>query len=113
MKIYTETLGFTEKIFRGEGDERAVMLDTGDGNYLEIFANGSAGQKPEGAITHFALRTSDADTAIERTRAAGAKITTAPLPFDIPNQPRPTVVRLAFFEGPDGEVIKLLHNDAL
>lgn len=49
------------------------MLDTSNSNYLEIFANDSAGQKPEGAITRFALRTSNVDAASERARAAVAK----------------------------------------
>ena len=41
------------------------------GNYLEIFANGEEGAKPEGAIIHFAIRTNDVDGAIARARAAG------------------------------------------
>ena len=70
MKFYTEALGFREKIAWGEGDKRAVMLDSGDGNYLEVFAGGTAGEKPEGTILHFAIRTDDCDAALERSRAA-------------------------------------------
>jgi glyoxylase I family protein len=78
VKFYMEALGFEEKIRWGEGPERGIMLDTGDGNYLEIFANGSGEPKPEGCIIHFALRTDDCDAAVERARAAGAVITTEP-----------------------------------
>ena len=93
VKFYTEALGFTEKVAWGEGDKRAVMLDTGDGNYLEVFAGGSDAPKPEGAILHFALRTSDTDAAIERVRAAGAEVTVEPKNVDIPSRPEPTPVR--------------------
>ena len=40
VRFYTEVLGFTDKVRWGEGDNRAIMLDTGDGNYLEVFAGG-------------------------------------------------------------------------
>lgn len=111
VKFYTEALGFKEKIAWGEGDGRAVMLDTGDGNYLEIFAGGTADPKPEGAILHFALRTADTDAAIERARAAGAEVTVEPKDVDIQSRPRSTPVRLAFCKGPDGEIIEFFQND--
>ena len=61
---FYKALGFTEKIAWGDGDKRAILLDTGDGNYLEIFAGGSTETKPEGAVVHFALRTRNCDGAI-------------------------------------------------
>jgi glyoxylase I family protein len=111
VRFYTETLGFAEKIAWGEGDSRAIMLDTGDGNYLEIFAGGQAGSKPEGAILHFAIRTTDCDAAFERARLAGVEVTTEPKSVDIPSRPGPTPVRIAFFKGPDGEIIELIQNE--
>ena len=82
---------------------------TGDGNYLEIFAGGGE-PKPEGAVLHFALRTTDCDTAIERAREAGAEVTVEPKDVDIPSTPEPTPVRIAFCKGPDGEVIEFFQN---
>lgn len=73
VEFYTKVMGFTEKIAWGEGDGRVTMLDTGDGNYLEIFANGKPGEKPEGSVIHLALRTTDVDAVIERARSAGQK----------------------------------------
>ena len=110
VKFYMEALGFEEKIRWGEGPERGIMLDTGDGNYLEIFANGSGEPKPEGCIIHFALRTDDCDAAVERARAAGAAITTEPKDVVIQSKPKPTPVRLAFCKGPDGEIIEFFQN---
>ncbi|WP_428940821.1 VOC family protein [Fontivita pretiosa] len=110
VRFYTEALGFKEKIRWGEGAKRAIMLDAGDGNYLEIFANGQEGPKPEGAILHFALRTDNTDAAIARARAAGAIVTVEPKDVLIPSTPQPTHVRLAFCKGPDGEVIEFFQN---
>ena len=111
VMLYTEARGRTEKIAWGEDKGRAIMLDTGDGNYLEIFANGEEGSKPEGAIIHFAIRTNDVDGAIERARAAGAEVTIEPKDIEINSTPQPTPVRLAFFKGPDGEIIELFDNE--
>ena len=111
VKFYTEALGFREKISWGEGDGRAIMLDTGDGNYLEIFAGGTPDSKPEGAVIHFALRTTDTDAVVEHVRAAGAEITVEPKDVDIQSRPQNTPVRLAFCTGPDGEIIEFFQND--
>lgn len=110
VRFYSEILGFRERIAWGEGDGRAVMLDTGDGNYLEVFAGGTRQAKPEGAILHFAIRTDDCDAALERARAAGVEVTMEPASIDIPSRPGPTPVRIAFFKGPDGEVVELFQN---
>ena len=108
VRFYTQALGFTEAVRWGEGDGRAVMLDTGDGNYLEVFAGGKPGAG-EGAIVHFALRTSDAAAALGRARAAGAQVTMEPTDVDIPSRPvKP--VRIAFCKGPDGEVIEFFQE---
>ena len=111
VRFYGDVLGFKEKIRWGEGDKLAIMMDAGDGNYIEIFAGGSAGPKPEGAIIHFALRTTDCDAALERARAAGVEVTKEPTSLDIPSRPQPTPVRIAFFKGPDGEVVELFQNE--
>jgi len=111
VKFYTEALGFKEKIAWGQGDKRAIMLDTGDGSCLELFAGGTDEIKPEGCIIHFALRTNNCDAAIEQARKGGAEVTIEPKHVDIPSRPAPMPVRIAFCKGPDGEVIEFLQND--
>jgi glyoxylase I family protein len=110
LKFYIEGLGFAPKAAWGQGDRRAAMLDTGDGNYLELFAGGQDGPKPEGAVVHFALRTTDVDGAIERARAAGAEVTIEPKDVTIASNP-PLPARIAFCKGPDGEVIEFFQNE--
>jgi glyoxylase I family protein len=110
LKFYVEGLGFAPKAAWGQGDRRATLLDTGDGNYLELFAGGQEGPKPEGAVVHLAFRTTDCDRAIERARAAGAEVTTEPKDVVIPSDP-PLPARIAFCKGPDGEVIEFFQNE--
>jgi glyoxylase I family protein len=109
VKFYTEILGFTKKISWDEGDKRGIMLDSGDGGCLEIFAGGSLEQKPAGFFIHLALRTDDCDAAINRVKAAGMEITMEPNNIIINSVP-PTPARIAFFKGLDGEVIELFQN---
>ena len=111
VAFYTEGLGFTEKISWGEGRGRAVMLDAGNDNYIELFANGAPGPKPEGAIVHFAVRTDDCDAAVARAEAAGGEITTPPTEVNILSRPHHTPAKLAFCTGPDGEVIEFFQNE--
>ncbi|HEY5586057.1 MAG TPA: VOC family protein [Ruminiclostridium sp.] len=109
LKFYMEGLGFKKYISWGEGNERAIMLDTGDGNFLEIFAGGSEEKRPEGAFLHVAFRTENCDLAIEQAKAAGAEVTMIPTDVDIQSEPV-TKVRIAFCKGPDGEIIEFFQN---
>jgi glyoxylase I family protein len=119
LKFYIEGLGF-RRVYgwgidgraNGEKDSRAVMLDTGDGNYLEVFAGriGTPGEElPEGALLHFALRTTNTAAALERARAAGATVTmetkTVPIAGDHVED-----FCIAFCKGLNGEIIEFFQN---
>ena len=104
--FYTEVLGLTEVLRWGEGDGQAVMLDTGDGACLEIFAGGDGAASDGRPILHFALNCKDVDGVIDRVGKAGMEITMQPKDVDIPSEPM-TPVRIAFFKGPDGELVEL------
>jgi glyoxylase I family protein len=109
VRFYTRGLGLKPVLSWGEGDGRAVMLDAGNGNRVEVFAGGAAGKQPEGALLHMAFRTADCDRAIEAARAVGAVVTDEPKTVTIPSTP-PTVVRIAFCKGPDGEVLEFFQS---
>ena len=122
LNFYIEGLGFKRAYSwgvdgraNGERDSRAVMLDTGDGNYLEVFAGrtGTPGEEiPEGGLLHFALRTSDTAAALERARAAGATVTmetkTVPIQGDHVED-----FCIAFCKGLNGEIIEFFQNENL
>jgi glyoxylase I family protein len=109
VKFYSEGLGFKARLSWGEGDNRAVLLDTGDGNYLEVFAGGSQELKPEGTMIHMAFRTNDVAKAVAAARAAGAEITDEPEDLVISDSPA-TPIRIAFCKGPDGEIIEFFQS---
>lgn len=122
LQFYMDGLGFTRRYgwgedgrSKGEKDSRAVMLDTGDGNYMEVFAGGTrkpVEEAPESTVMHFAFRTTDCSAALERARAAGAKVTMEPKTVTIKGD-YPTDFRVAFVNGPDGEVVEFFQNDEL
>ncbi len=118
LKFYIDGLGCTRRYGwgadeRGSGgkDSRACMLDTGDGNYLEVFAGGTkrGADEPEPVMFHFALRTNDCVKALERARAAGAIVTVEPKKVEVAGDV-PEIFHIAFCKGPDGEVIEFFEN---
>lgn len=109
VKFYTEGLGFLPKLSWGEGDSRAILMDTGDGNYLEIFAGGPQEEKPEGHWIHVAFRTDDCKAALDRAKAAGAKVTMEVKDVTL-GEDTSIDARIAFFKGPDGELIELFQE---
>lgn len=110
LKFYTEGLGFVEKASWGEAPQRTVLLDTGDGNYFEISQGNPEQVQEPGIFHHIALRSEDCSAAIEAARSAGAEVTLETRDINLPSNP-PLQLRIAFFKGPDGEVIELFQND--
>ena len=112
LAFYRETLGFTEKIAWRQAPQRAVMLDAGQGDYLEIFEDPAYEASPQGAVIHLALRTTRLDAVAARVRAAGAKITMEPKDVTIAatNGAGPVPIRIFFCEGPAGEIIEFFQN---
>jgi catechol 2,3-dioxygenase-like lactoylglutathione lyase family enzyme len=110
IKFYTEGLGFVERFSWGQAPQRTVLLDTGDGNYFEISQGNPEQVIEEGFFRHIALRTDDCEAALEAARAAGADITVETRDVTISTEP-PLQLRIAFFKGPDGEVIELFQDN--
>ncbi len=110
VAFYTQGLGCREALAWGEAPGRAVMLDVGDGAFLELFEGGADGAKPEGALLHFALKTDDCDASYQRALAAGATGTVAPQNVSVASTPRPFAVRLAFCTGLAGETIEFFQQ---
>ncbi len=113
LRFYTEGLGFRPAHQWGEGASRIVLLDIGDGNFLELFAS-APGQEPytsdatpaPGAFFHLALRTADVDKDIETARALGCPITVEPKSVEVNGE----TIRVGFFLGPDGETLEFFQH---
>ena len=112
LQFWTQGMGFVPRIEWGEAPQRAVLLDTGDGNYLEIFERESAPRPlPEGSeapVLHFCFRTDDCAKAVQRAREHGAKVTTEPK-IAAPFLKQNIEATIAFIEGPDGEICEFFQ----
>lgn len=113
IRFYCDGLGFAEKISWGAAPKRAVMLDTGDGNYLEIFERHEAPTLAgEPNLLHLCLRTHDCEAAFRTALAAGAQAKTEPLvPGAFTTMGLKT--KIAFVFGPDGEIIEFFESREL
>jgi glyoxylase I family protein len=107
---FYEKLGFKVFASWGEGDGRAVLLDIGGGEYIELFAGGKKAGATDGSAAghwqHIALTPDSIDDAYNTAIAAGAKSQIAPKDVPLASSPKPMTLRIAFVEGPDGEVIE-------
>jgi glyoxylase I family protein len=114
IEFYRDVLGCTEKIMWRSPPQRAGMLDTGDGNYIEIFEDLEYRPAPNGSVIHFALRTSRLDDVAALVRRAGAKITVEPKDVTLAttNGAGAVPIRVFFCEGRNGEVIEFFQNVA-
>jgi glyoxylase I family protein len=108
VKFY-EALGFVERISWGEAPKKTVLLDTGDSNYFEISQGDPDQVNGEGVFKHVALRVDDCETAISEARKAGAEVTVEARSVSLKAK-QPILIRIAFFKGPDGELIELFEN---
>lgn len=112
VAFYTGTLGLRTKAAWGKKLERGILIDAGDGNYVEIFER--AGFAPaEGALLHFALRTDDCAAILEKVRAAGAEIILETKEVILDSNLGPLPIKIAFFKGPSGELVELFENAIL
>jgi catechol 2,3-dioxygenase-like lactoylglutathione lyase family enzyme len=109
LQIYTDVLGMKLSREWGSPGNRAAMLDTGDGSYLEVFEKQGWKPNPDGAIWHLALRTTRIRETMDKVRAAGLTVTREVQDIDIKSTPVYPVT-IAFFEGPDGEVVELFQE---
>ena len=114
IRFYCDGLGFAPKISWGAAPTRAVMLDTGDGNYLEIFERSEASTLAdtlagESNLLHLCLRTDDCQSAFETALSAGAVVKTEPMvPAAFTDLGLKT--KIAFVFGPDGEIIEFFES---
>ncbi len=110
IKFYSEGLGFVERFSWGKDPKRTILMDTGDGNYFEISQGDSNQSFVEGVFRHLALRVDDCKAALELARNAGAEITMEARDVILSTDPL-LQIRIAFFKGPDGELVELFEDD--
>jgi glyoxylase I family protein len=123
LEFYRDGLGL--EVFRAWGTPgaRAVMLDAGNGNCIEVFerqelaredrgegdGSADAGKDPANRLLHFAFRVDDCRAAHHAVQEAGGREKEPPRDVDIPSDP-PYRVTISFLFGPDGEEIELFEE---
>ena len=110
IRFYSEGLGFIERFSWGQDPKRTVLMDTGDGNYFEISQGDPDQVYGDGVFRHLALRVDDCNVALMVARTAGAEVTVETRDVTLSSEP-PLQLRIAFFKGPDGELIELFQDD--
>lgn len=109
-KFYTEVLGFKEKIsWHMDEDHRAVMLDAGNDNILELFEKDSVKERNQGYFVHIALNVDSTDEVFKKVKEYGAEITMEPEEVKIEGSSSMSL-RIAFFKGPNGELFELVEK---
>lgn len=113
LKFWVEGLGFFKAVEWGEAPKRAALLDVGDGNYLELFERDALeNTDAEAPILHFCFRVDDCDAAVARAKSIGARVTMEPADPEVFSS-RGLKVRIAFIQGPGGEVCEFFQTPDL
>ena len=109
---FYEAIGCKVKVAWGSGENRAAMIDLGDGGCIELFSGGAEAATESdvryGEWLHLAVTCDDPDAAFAAAVDAGAKVKYAPYDVDLSSDP-PLPLRIAFVYGPNGEVIEFFH----
>lgn len=122
VAFYQDVLGFKKTIVWNEAPDRSALMDAGDGNYIELFERPKSA--PAGAtrgfdtgqdvFLHLALRTDDCAAMLEKVRASGVNVAMEPKATEVfrtaGDGPERVPMTIAFFNGPDGELIELFEN---
>ena len=104
-EFYTEVLGLKQVNAWGAPGSRAVMLACDDNSRIELFEGGEHIENQASPILHFAFNVDSPDKFVEAVRDFGCKITTEPNTVNVQGTPGFST-RMAFCEGPNGEVIE-------
>ena len=110
MRLYRDVLGMKIVAEFGSPERQIMLLDTGDGSHVELFAPtaespADGNESPNDPVTHFALAAA-ARAATEHVRAAGYEIPVEPKDVDLGS----LSVTIAFFKGPCGEVVEFFQT---
>jgi glyoxylase I family protein len=109
VQLYTQGFGFKKEVaWVMEDGKRGILLDMGNGAFLEIFSGAPNPSQPAGIFAHIALASENCDADFQRAVAAGAGVEMEPKSVILPSDP-PTPIRIAFCKGLDGELVEFFQ----
>ena len=111
LRLYRDVLGMPIVAEFGSPERKIILLDMGDKSHIELFQPTTNSPKvgspaANDPVIHFALATTDTRAAMENIRQAGYEITLEPRDVDL----GALKATIAFFKGPNGEVIELFQT---
>lgn len=104
--FYVRGLGLRETRRWGSGAGRRVLVEVGQGSYLELSPRGPSDPAEDGLLQHFALRVADCGKATDAAIAAGARATVPPTAVSLPTDP-PVRLCISMLRPPGGELLEL------
>jgi len=109
LQFYRDVLGMREHLQFLIGERRFVLLDCGDGSFIELQEpeQSSSGEAAVTPLAHFALAVDDVNFVLDKARQAGSAVTMEPKQINLGGK-CPAVV--AFFTGPSGESVELFQE---
>ena len=111
VAFYRDLLGMSVAAEWAAADGRQLaLLEIGGGSYIEVIGFGADAGAVEGGQAHpwmhLAIATTDPDSVWQRATSAGYKSVIEPKDVQLGD----IAARIAFFEGPNGEVIELFWH---
>jgi catechol 2,3-dioxygenase-like lactoylglutathione lyase family enzyme len=111
LRLYRDILGMAPVAEWDMSGQKFILLDMGDGSHIELTSPTDDTPRPGAAasndpLTHLAIATTDARSAIEHVRQAGYAVTMEPRDVNLGG----ILATVAFFEGPSGERIEFLET---
>jgi glyoxylase I family protein len=113
VDFYVKVLGLTQRVEFVHAGKRVSLLDMGSkGDYIEVFEAADKATDADGRWAHIALRCDDVTGVLTRVQALGYEVTmeAKTIELDTNTGPKPFVIHIGFFRGPDGELIELFEE---
>jgi glyoxylase I family protein len=113
VDFYVKVLGLRQRVEFIHDAKRVSLLDMGTkGDYIEVFEAPDKAADADGRWAHIALRCTDLVGVLTRVKAHGYEVTMEPTTVELDTNvgPKPFVIHIAFFRGPDGELIELFDE---
>ena len=107
---FYKALGLCEVVRWGDVGNEIVMLALSDGGRIELLPQGNEQFEANGKWLHFAIGVDDVDAAYEKAIDAGAVSVTPPKTIPLNSKPSPISIRIAFVNGPDGEILEFFKE---
>lgn len=108
-RFYTEGLGFKLYAKWGGPEKTIALLDIGNGEYIELFSNGTGEEEQNSRFIHLAFKVENVEEVYEKALAAGGRPHIPQKSVCTKSEPTNIVINCAFVIAPGGEQIEFFR----